>query len=276
MTLVKELVKELRVPLSVKVRLLPPPNSNHVGEDPRYHKEAFDIPQHSLDLYKKLVNAGIHLLTIHGRTRHQKAQYTGQTDWETIRKAVDMFGDKIPIFANGSIETYEDVYECLRVTNADGIMSSESLLEYPPVFYEKPQHPIRTVGRIQLAKEYIDLARKYPPHLGGQGSELKCIRIHVHRFLHADLQADPSLRQILVDANSVDVLEAAIDTCQEYHNKHNLKVSEEGLSWYLRHRMEEQEGKALGEMKDNGEDEDDYEEEQAFCGSMFAGDNSDY
>ncbi len=279
LTLVKHLVKHLRVPLSVKVRLLPPPNSNHLGEDPRYHSEAFDIPKHSLALYEKLVNAGIHLLTIHGRTRHQKSRYTGKTDWDTIREAVDLLGDRIPIFANGSIETYQDVDECLRVTNADGIMSSESLLEYPPVFYAEPQYPIRTIGRLQLAKEYMALARQYPPHIGGQGSSLKCIRVHIHRFLHADLQADPDLRQILVNANSLEALDAAIDLCHTYHKEHGLIVSQESLSWYRRHRNEN--GQEENVIENNSQetkeqkDKDEYEEEKAFCG-MFGMDDADY
>lgn len=281
LTLVRHLTKHLRVPLSVKVRLLPPPNSNHLGEDPRYHAEVFDIPKHSLELYSKLVDSGIHLLTIHGRTRHHKSRYTGKTDWETIRKAVDKFGHRIPIFANGSIETHEDVDECLRVTNADGIMSSESLLEYPPIFYAQPQYPVRDIGRIRLAKEYLALARQYPPHLGGQGSILKCIRIHIHRFLHADLQADPALRQILVEATSIDALDAAVDLCQKFHDDHGLTVAEESLSWYLRHRQED--GQAQGTSNPVGgtsksspaDDEDEYAEEQAFCG-LFGSDDADY
>lgn len=196
LTLVRHLVKHLHVPLSVKVRLLPPPNASHLGEDPRCHSEKFDIPKHSLDLYAKLIDAGIHLLTIHGRTRHQKSRYTGSTDWETIRKAVELFGATIPIFANGSIGTYEDVDECLQITKADGIMSSESVLEYPPIFYAKPQIPVRSIGRIQLAKEYIALARQYPPQHGGQGKcpppmlvflgePLKRRLAHSHSLLHS-------------------------------------------------------------------------------------------
>lgn len=283
LTLVRHLIKHLHVPLSVKVRLLPPPNSNHLGEeDPRYHSEVFDIPKHSLALYTKLVDAGIHLLTIHGRTRHQKSHYTGKTDWDTIRLAVDAFGDRIPIFANGSIETFEDVNECLEITQADGIMSSESLLEYPPIFYAQPQYPVRTIGRIQLAKEYMELARQYPPHLGGQGSSLKCIRVHIHRFLHADLQADPDLRQILVNANSLEALDAAIDLCQKYHEEHGLVVSEESLSWYRRHRNDDGHDQSSSpnetvskETKRNDDNEDEYEDEQAFCG-MFGAEDADY
>jgi len=59
----------------------------------------------------------------------------------------------IPVFANGGIYTYNDVVECIKHTGVDGVMSSESLLENPALFYNK--------GEIQdldvLAKEYLDL-----------------------------------------------------------------------------------------------------------------------
>jgi tRNA-dihydrouridine synthase 1 len=285
LTLVNHLVKHLRVPLSVKVRLLPPHNASQFGDDPRYHRTVFDIPKHSLELYGKLVDAGIHLLTIHGRTRHEKQHYVDKTDWETIGKAVKIFGDRIPIFANGSIETSQDVDACLNDTGADGIMSSESILEYPPLFFSKPQYPVRTIGRIQIAKEYLALARKYPPHIGGQGSDLKCVRVHIHRFLHADLQADPDLRQVMVSASSLDALEAAVDLCQRYHDDHNHKVCDERLSWYRRHREDHSlEGKAVQQTEtvakrpktaqDNTENKD-YKEEQTFCG-LFGSDQADY
>jgi tRNA-dihydrouridine synthase 1 len=276
LTLVKHLLKHLKVPLSVKVRLLPPPNANNLGEDPSDHSEKFDIPKHSLELYTKLVDAGIHLLTVHGRTRHEKAHHIGETDWDTIRKAVELLGDRIPIFANGSIETYEDVEECLRITGADGIMSSEAVLEYPPIFYVNQQLPVRSIGRIQLAKEYMALARQYPPHLGGQGSLLKCIRVHIHRFLHADLQANTDLRTLLVSASSLDALDAAIELCQKYHDEHDLIVSEESMSWYLRHRGGDgPEGEATPANASSQKEEDEYEEEQAFCG-LFGTADADY
>jgi tRNA-dihydrouridine synthase 1 len=245
LTLVRHLVQHLTVPLSVKVRLLPVPAEDPSTSTPSTTIDtttpAFDIPQASLDLYTKLVDAGIHLLTIHGRTRHEKGNQIGHADWKTIRRAVDLLGDRIPIFANGSLESYEDIEECLRITNADGVMSSESLLEFPPIFYKIPQTPVRTIGRLQLAKEYMALAKEYPPNKGGQGSGLKCIRIHVHRFLHADLQADPTLRQQLVSAESVEALEAAIQDCERYHQDDGHQVCEEGLSWYLRHRGDAEE-----------------------------------
>jgi tRNA-dihydrouridine synthase 1 len=259
--LVRHLVQHLKVPLSVKVRLLPPPDiSGPVSEH-------FDIPTESLQLYQKLVDAGVHLLTIHGRTRKQKADLTGHSDWETIAKAVKLFGDRIPIFANGSIQDFDDVEECLRITGADGVMSSESLLEYLPLFYRVAQTPTRTIGRLQLAQEYMDLALQYPPDQGGQGSGLKCVRMHLHRFLHKDLQyLHPSLRHRVVEAQSMDDLQQCLDDLKRLHHESGHDVTTETLSWYRRWRDEPPKVASLKPDNENEEQEAEEEEDLDECG----------
>eukprot|EP00537_Pseudo-nitzschia_pungens_P011828 CAMPEP_0172395564 /NCGR_PEP_ID=MMETSP1061-20121228/20519_1 /TAXON_ID=37318 /ORGANISM="Pseudo-nitzschia pungens, Strain cf. pungens" /LENGTH=448 /DNA_ID=CAMNT_0013127191 /DNA_START=165 /DNA_END=1511 /DNA_ORIENTATION=- len=262
--LVKHLVANLRVPLSVKVRLLPDPETNpHKLNDPSY--EPFDTPAASLALYGKLVDAGVHLLTIHGRTRKQKQDMTGHADWETIRKAVELYGDRIPIFANGSIEHYDDVEQCLKVTNCDGVMSSESLLEYPPIFYKVPQNPHRTIGRLQLAEEFMELAKEYPPNEGGQGSGLKCIRIHIHRFLHRDLQDDMEFRKKIVADATISELEDSLELCRQKHAKEEHEIQDEKLSWYRRHR----DAKVQRDNEKERNDAEDIDE----CGDCYTGGN---
>jgi tRNA-dihydrouridine synthase len=239
--------------------LLPPPDiSGPISID-------FDIPTASLQLYQKLVDAGIHLLTIHGRTRKQKAEWTGPADWSIIGRAVELLGHRIPIFANGSIQDWNDVEECIRITKVDGIMSSESLLEYPPLFYNIPQSPHRYIGRWQLANEYMDLARRYPPQKGGQGSGIKCVRMHIHRFLHKDLQSNHQLRQYVVDAKSMEDLQWCLEKLQKWHQQQNHNVTNETLSWYRRHRdgliLHQPDVKVMVIPDDNDDDNDDDDED---------------
>ena len=238
--LVRYMAPRLKVPLSVKVRLLP--------EEPSIRVAA------SLDLYSRLVDAGIHLLTIHGRTRHEKGLLTGAADWSAIAQAVQQLSPRIPILANGSIASADDVQECLTVTQADGVMSSEAILEYPPLFaplHLQQQETIlgelgqelepddtvsRTrVGRLSLAHEYMKLALQYPPDEGGQGSGFKCIRVHMHRFLHADLQVHTVIRDALVRAQTIDDLQHALNLLEQIHATEHHDARTEELSWYVRH-----------------------------------------
>jgi tRNA-dihydrouridine synthase len=219
LNLIKALVPILRVPLSVKVRLLP--------ADTRDESIAT-----SLDLYERLVEAGVHMLTIHGRTRHHKGIWTGAADWEAIRLVVEALGDRIPIIANGSVGNLQDAIDLQAYTKCDAVMSAEGLLEYPPLFSGLPR-----IGRLDLAREYMQLSLQYPPNVGGQGSRLKCIRMHMHRLLHADMKDDAGLRRMIVTAESRDDLEAALDYLQAKHKRDNHQVATEDLSWYMRHRV---------------------------------------
>lgn len=212
---VKRLVKTINKPVSVKVRLLP-------GE-----------PQKSIDLFRKLVDSGIHLLTVHARTRHQNKQATGAADWDRIREVVDLFGHRLPIFANGSIADMLDVQRCFEHTGVDGVMSSEAILEYPALFLTPPVR----IGRIQLAKEYLQLAKQHPPEKGGQGSGIKCLRAHVHRFVHEDLEDNIPLRQQVATAETWQVLWDAVTHIEALQAAAGHKAEEEALSWYMRHRI---------------------------------------
>ena len=63
-------------------------------------------------------DAGIRMVTVHGRTRQQF--YTGIADWDfihSVKVAVD-----IPVIVNGDIITEADAAEALRRSGADGVM----------------------------------------------------------------------------------------------------------------------------------------------------------
>jgi tRNA-dihydrouridine synthase 1 len=228
LSVVSRLVEELSVPVSVKVRLLPGSTRE-------------ESLRNSIELYRRLVDAGIAMLTVHGRTRHNKGHLTGSADWDAVRRVVQEFGDAIPIVANGGIGSRSDAVSCWERTGADGIMSSEAILENPALFAVEDRPgllpPPPPPGRTRLAREYLRLAARHPSDAGGQGSGLKCARMHVHRILHADLQEREDLRQRVSDAPSLDELEAVVDRLEALHRDAGHDPATEEPSWYLRHRQ---------------------------------------
>ncbi len=243
--IVRHLSANLNVPVCVKLRILP------------------SGIEDSLDLYQRIVDAGASMLTIHGRTRFQKQRNTGSADWELIRQVVQRVGHVVPILSNGNIANMDDVHRCLKETGADGVMSSEAILEYPALFLETNVQSTKFQrtgpGRLQLAKEFLEICKRYPPEDGGQGSGFKCIRAHVHRFLHADLQLHQTVRDAVIASFSIEELENVIAMLHGIYGRIGHEVSEEQLSWYFRHRSVKDRDDSSEEEKkvDNEEEEDD-------------------
>lgn len=105
LSLIEATVKAVKIPVTVKMRL---------GWD----ETSINAPE----IAARAEAAGVQLITVHGRTRMQF--YEGRADWDAI--AAVRAAIRIPLIANGDVETVEDANEILRRSGADAVMVGRS------------------------------------------------------------------------------------------------------------------------------------------------------
>ena len=147
LTLVRTLARELSIPVTAKLRLLP------------------EGAAATAELCARLEEAGASALTLHGRTRLQNKHLSGRADWAAIKAARE--ATSLPLVANGGISCADDVLACREETGASAVMSSEALLENPALFCANV-HPVtgEYLDQDALARRYLDLCEDHPPSKG--------------------------------------------------------------------------------------------------------------
>lgn len=238
--------------ITAKIRL--PPNKSDADSGRLGGLD--NSPQTIDERMRCLIDCGVDLITVHGRTRFENKITVGPADWTSVRQCVETAracsGDAhYPIFANGGVEFCEDVQKCLDGTNASGVMASESLLEVPGLFCpEEAQATARGLleRQLQYAEIYLDYATLFPPlpgSLGIKGGSFNVIRSHLFKILHRYLEEQPDLRSLLGD-HRMNTIKQSRSLVYDLRSRYD-EFSEEKLrlmkswsqdsSWYRRHRQ---------------------------------------
>ena len=108
--IIEAVVSAVPIPVTLKMRL---------GWDFE-HKNASTIARIA-------ENAGIQMITIHGRTRSQL--YSGKANWKDIRAVKEVIN--IPVIANGDIIDIATAQTALEESQADGVMIGRGALGKP-------------------------------------------------------------------------------------------------------------------------------------------------
>lgn len=233
------------VPVTVKMRLLCGPD----GEMSIGATTAFA---------KAMERAGASALCVHGRTVLQIPKYAARMlatrrgsgidmapNWAAIRAVVRAVN--IPVIANGGVESKKEADRCLAATGAAGVMSAEAVLENPALFsgMQLEDHP-RTM--LHLAREYLDLAERFPSPLPHPPTKPHLFKI-LHKLLGADhavarereraglaLTLAEKLKLVLMrcPAGDLRAIRNGVDEIERLCDQHAEKQELLGISWYRR------------------------------------------
>lgn len=179
--------EKLGVPLSVKTRL------------------GWDKDDEILSFALKLEKTGIDRIAIHGRTKVQG--YSGKANWQRIAEAKKVL--KIPVIANGDICSSHDISECLRITNADGVMIGRGALGNPWLLSGDRSDRLSIDDLVRVVRRHADLHIK---RYGERG--MVTFRKHLLWYFHgnrvAGLNEIKKIRASLARISSLHELNEAL------------------------------------------------------------------
>ncbi len=91
-----------------------------------------DARRNAVQLARGAEAAGVQMITVHGRTREQG--YKGQAEYDTI--AAVKAAVRVPVVANGDIDSPQKAREVLAATGADALMIGRAAQGQPWIFRE--------------------------------------------------------------------------------------------------------------------------------------------
>ena len=171
--------------------------------------------KNALTIAKIAEDSGVAALTIHGRTRACK--FEGFAEYETIKRIKQTV--KIPIIANGDIDSPQKARFVLDETGADAIMIGRAAQGNPWIF-QRISHFL-TEGELLKSPQKNEIYSVLALHLEnlysfyGSGLGVRLARKHIGWYLrhidNIDLELKTQINQTLEPIKQLDLVRLALD-----------------------------------------------------------------
>lgn len=198
----REVVKAVRLPVTVKTRLGWDCNNIIIA-----------------DLAEQLQDCGIAALTVHGRTRSQ--MYTGEADWETIARVKENPRLTIPLIGNGDITSGEKAREAFDRYGVDGIMVGRASIGAPWIFNDIN----RALGRGGVEPSMLEKFRLLRRQILESVERIDEYRgiLHIRRHLAASplFKGIPNFRPTRIEMLRADTLDGLMGIIDRVENMLN-------------------------------------------------------
>jgi tRNA-dihydrouridine synthase B len=123
---------------------------------------------------KLIEDNGAEILTVHGRT--VKQMYSGDTNYDEIKNIKQAL--KIPVLANGNIDSYQKAKWVMEYTNCNGVMIGRGAIGNPWIFKEvKLQRQITKEEKKDVIIEHLKAIIEWYGEYG-----VVLFRKHLHTY----------------------------------------------------------------------------------------------
>jgi tRNA-dihydrouridine synthase B len=148
-TILKEIKKAIKIPLTIKIRA-----------------GFYDHTINAIDTAKLAEACGVEHIALHGRTKEQG--YRGLANWDLVKQIKETVS--VPVSGSGDVTTIEQAFARFRDTNCDGVLIGRGAMVNPWIFrqIEDAIHG-REIFQPTLADkrailhEYFDMLREDMP-----------------------------------------------------------------------------------------------------------------
>ena len=176
--------------------------------------------KNALAIARAAESAGVQMVTVHGRTREQG--YKGQAEYDTIAEVKSRL--RVPVVANGDIDSPAKAQAVLRATGVDALMIGRAAQGRPWIFREIA-HYLAT-GQALAPPLVLEVRRALLAHLQdhyalyGEFSGVRSARKHIGWYVRG-LPGGAAFRERMMDKEDAGLQwQAVADYFEEMADRH--------------------------------------------------------